>query len=371
MARKGLKLLVAGGGTGGHVLAGVAVADAWKKQPDASVLFVGAHGGIEEKLVPRAGYELQLLKLGSLNRVSLAKRLRTLVLLPLSLVKSCQILLREKPDAVLGVGGYASGPIVLCARVLSALGLIRAKTAILEQNSVPGMTNRLLGRVVDTVFCAFPGTEGNFPKQAAKQAVFLTGNPVRSAMRRFAPASADPFTVFIFGGSQGAAGINTLVINALPFLLSRQDLKGRLHFIHQTGENDFERVRAAHEKAGSSARVEKFIHDMADCYEKASLLICRSGSSTLSEVAAVGRASILVPFPFASDNHQEMNARTFSDREAAFLMLQGTSSGEELARRIRECFDNPEMLRQMEGLVAGFYRPDAAQDIVQELSRHA
>jgi UDP-N-acetylglucosamine--N-acetylmuramyl-(pentapeptide) pyrophosphoryl-undecaprenol N-acetylglucosamine transferase len=359
------KLLVAGGGTGGHVLAGVAVADTWKEKFGTPPLFVGASGGIEEKLVPRAGYPLELLKLGSLNRVSLKKRFRTMILLPFAFLRAFGILLREKPDAVLGVGGYASGPIVLAARILSRFKLIHARTAILEQNSIPGMTNRLLGRWVDTVFCAFPGTEGKFPAQQARGAVHLTGNPVRSQMQLFPSAPRNPFTIFIFGGSQGAAGINTLMIEALPFL---SDLGPKLRFIHQTGEGDYERVRAAYEKARVQARVEKFIHDMAACYQKSSLLICRAGSSTLSEVAAVGRAAILVPFPFAADNHQEMNARTFSEEGAALLMLQDQSSGEQLAKKIRECIDTPEMIDEMERLAADFHLPSAAHDIVEKLT---
>jgi UDP-N-acetylglucosamine--N-acetylmuramyl-(pentapeptide) pyrophosphoryl-undecaprenol N-acetylglucosamine transferase len=368
-----LKLIVAGGGTGGHVLAGVAVADAWKqewadKAREAHILFVGAQGGIEEKLVPRAGYKLELLRLGSLNRVSLATRLRTLALLPLSLIRSFQILLREKPDAVLGVGGYASGPIVLAARILRGLGLLHARTAILEQNSVPGMTNRLLGRWVDLVFCAFPGTEAAFPSQADRGTLHLTGNPVRSAMRRFPSATRNPFTVFIFGGSLGAQGINTLVIDALPYL---GELKGRIRLVHQTGEKDYERVRAAHEKAGTGARVERFINDMATVYGEASLLVCRSGASTLSEIAAVGRASILVPFPFASDNHQETNARIFVERGAAYLMIQSQSKGEDLARVIRENAADPARLEAMEKAVVALHRPDAVRDIVLALTRNA
>lgn len=360
------RLIVAGGGTGGHVLAGVAVADTWKARfgEDAEVSFVGAQGGIEEKLVPRAGYPLELLHLGSLNRVSLSQKLKTMLLLPLSLWKSAAILLSKKPDAVLGVGGYASGPFVLTARVFSMLGIGHARTAILEQNSVPGMTNRWLGRWVDQVFCAFPGTESQFPGRASS--VVLTGNPVRSSMKLFPPASREPFTIFVFGGSQGAAGINTLVIDALSCL---EDVKNRLRFVHQTGERDFDRVKSAHEKAGTSARVEKFIYDMPTVYQEASLLVCRSGSSTLAEIATVGRASILVPFPFASDNHQEKNARVFSDRGAAFFMPQAESKGEDLAKAIRDLMANPAKLEAIEKAVTTFHRPNAAIDIIGELSK--
>lgn len=356
------RLIVAGGGTGGHVLAGVAVADAWKEKfgTNSEILFVGARGGIEEKLVPRAGYPLVLLRLGSLNRVSFRQKLKTLILLPFSFLKSAWLLLQFKPDAVLGVGGYASGPLVLMARVLSSFRLISARTAILEQNSVPGLTNRLLGRFVNRVFCAFPGTEKRFPRGKS----VLTGNPVRSAIRPLASAKRDPFTIFIFGGSQGALGINTLILETLPLL---SDIQERLHFIHQTGEKDYDRVLAGYENAGIPARIDKFIHDMASAYEQASLVICRAGSSTLSEIAAVGRSAVLIPFPYAADNHQEVNARVVADAGAAQILIQGKSNGVDLARVIRKAYQEPQSLLRMEEAVRAFHRPDAAKDIVKSL----
>jgi UDP-N-acetylglucosamine--N-acetylmuramyl-(pentapeptide) pyrophosphoryl-undecaprenol N-acetylglucosamine transferase len=363
-------LVVAGGGTGGHVLAGVAVADAWKARhgKDAPVLFVGAQGGIEEKLVPRAGYPLELLQVGALNRVSLAKRLKTACQLPLSLARSFLILHRAKPQAVLGVGGYASGPLVLAARLVDfCFPWARIRTAILEQNSVPGLTNRWLGAWVHRVFVAFPGVEGRFRAGKAQ----VTGNPVRPAIRPRPAAPRTPFVVFIFGGSQGAMGINSLVIEALAHLTPVRD---RLRFIHQTGEKDFARVEAAHRAFTASgspaARVERFLHDMPECYAQASLLICRAGSSTLSELAAVGRASVLVPFPQASDNHQEKNARIFTDRGAGQLMIQGQATGADLARFILEALADPSRIDAMEREVAKFYRPDSAKEIVEALSPH-
>jgi len=352
-------LIVAGGGTGGHVLAGIAVADAWRAQFSGSrVVFVGAYGGLEEKLVPRAGYPLELLALGSLKRVSLKRRIKTLIQLPLSLLKSMSILLRERPDAVLGVGGYASGPLVLMARFLSPF--LEIRTAILEQNAVPGFTNRILGRFSHRVLSAFPGVEGRFPDGKVE----VTGNPVRSVMKPMSSASRSPFTIFIFGGSQGALGVNTLVLDALPFL---EDLKSRLKFIHQTGEADFERVKQGHEKARTQARVEKFIYEMPEAYAAASLLVCRAGSSTLAEVAAVRRAAVLVPFPYAADNHQEKNARIFEEKGAARVLVQFKSQGEDLAKMIREFVTNPERIATMENSVSEFYRPNAAQEIVTKL----
>ena len=356
-------LMVAGGGTGGHVFAGIAIADAWKQRlgSDVSIVFVGAEGRIEEKLVPRAGYPLRLLQLGSLKRVGWTRRLKTMIQLPWSLLRSAGWIIRFRPTAVIGVGGFASGPLVLMARILRAVGLAHAKTAILEQNSVPGFTNRVLGRWVDFVFCSFPGTERQF--QNAR--ILITGNPVRSVMTRLAPAPREPFVIFIFGGSQGALGINSLVLEALPLL---QDLKPRLRWIHQTGEVDFDRVAEGHRQAGSQARVEKFIYEMPEAYAQSSLLICRSGSSTLAEIAAVGRAAVLVPLPTAADNHQETNARVFSDAGAAFLLKQGVGAGLQLAAIIRQAVLDSSQVDRMEQAVIAFYRPDAARLIVETLN---
>ena len=357
--------MIAGGGTGGHVLAGVAVADAWKRKfgDSAEIRFVGARGGIEERLVPRAGYPLELLNLGSLNRVSATRRMRTLAQLPLSFIHSAAILIRAKPSAVLGVGGYASGPLVLMAKFLRVFGICRARTAILEQNSIPGMTNRILGRFVDQVFSAFPGTEAYFTGRKSE----VTGNPIRAAIEELSTARSGKtsFTVFIFGGSQGAKGINTLVLDSLSGLKMRMK---ELTIVHQTGENDYERVREGYVKAGIQARVEKFIYEMPEMYSNSTLIICRSGSSTLSEIAAVGRASILIPFPQASDNHQENNARVFSDAGAAVLLLQGQTQGEDLAKAIFDFLDHPEKLRTAETRVREFHHPKAAERIVAALS---
>ncbi len=360
-------LIVAGGGTGGHVLAGVAVADSWKAKygDQANIVFVGARGGIEERLVPRAGYKLELLDLGSLNRVSLTRKLKTFFQLPLCFIKSAKIVMGARPDAVLGVGGYASGPLVLTARMLGMLGFTRARTAILEQNSIPGMTNKILGRFVHEVFSAFPGTEAHFAGQRTR----VTGNPIRAAIESMssqnqgAPVSGR-FTVFIFGGSQGAMGINTLVLQALSFLKARI---GEIQLIHQTGERDYERVRDGYAQAGVQARVEKFIYEMPETYAASSLIICRAGSSTLSEIAAVGRASILIPFPQASDNHQEHNARVFSDAGAALLLIQDESKGEDLARAIFDLLDHPEKRRAMEVRVRDFHQAKAADRIAKDL----
>jgi UDP-N-acetylglucosamine--N-acetylmuramyl-(pentapeptide) pyrophosphoryl-undecaprenol N-acetylglucosamine transferase len=354
-------LVVTGGGTGGHIFAGIAIADEWKKlYPRSRILFVGARGGIEERLVPKAGYPLALVRLGSLKGVSTVKRLKTLFQIPLALMTATGILIRERPSAVVGVGGYASGPVVLIARLIGWAWGVR--TAILEQNAVPGFTNRILGRFSHSVFCAFPGIENRF--QVKKTAV--TGNPVRDTMTPFVSATRDPFTLFIFGGSQGAVGINSLVLDSLEYL---KDLFPKLNFIHQTGERDFDRVSLGYRKAGVAARVEKFITDMPECYRQASLVVCRAGSSTLSELAAVHRAAILVPFPFASDNHQEKNARLFVESGAAELMIQAKTNGKTLADKIRDLVLDPGKLADMENKIAQFHPGNAPGKIVSLLSR--
>ncbi len=358
------RLLIAGGGTGGHVLAGIAVAEAWLKQNDSEakknshVLFVGAAGGIEEKLVPRAGFTLKVLSIGSLNRVTWFQKLKTSVQLPFSFLKAFWILITFRPQIVLGVGGYSSGPVVLLAKVLESFFLLRTQVGILEQNAVPGMTNKILSRFSDIILTAFPGTEAQFPNKR----VVVTGNPIRSSIQYMPPAKREPFTVFVFGGSQGAMGINTLVLASLNHL---SDLSSKLRFIHQTGEKDYDRVVQGYQKSPIQARIEKFIYDMPTAYSESSLLICRAGSSTLSEISAVGRASVLVPLPTAADNHQEKNARIFSEKGAAFVLLQQATTGEKLANLIRELILNPEKLTQMEVKVRELNRPEAAKDVLK------
>ena len=358
------KLIITGGGTGGHVLPGVAVADQWKKKfgKEAIVLFVGAHGGLEEKLVPKAGYPLELLSIGSLKGAGIMKKLRTLFQLPFSILRSWVIIGRVKPDVVIGVGGYASGPFLLAAAFVRPF--YGYTTAILEFNAIPGFTNRLLGRLVQKIFLAFDSQGTGF----SSSKLLVTGTPVRSNLMPLAPARVNPLTIFIFGGSQGALGVNTLVIGALDHLGSVfPDWKNQLRFIHQTGEKDFDRVSEAYRKAGAPARVEKFIHDMASAYAEASLLICRAGASTLSEIATVRRAAILVPLPTAADNHQYKNAELFSRKNAAILLSQKETSSETMARRIADLALNPGQIHDLERNVQQFHRPAAAQTVVDAL----
>lgn len=352
-------LVVAGGGTGGHVLAGIAIADAWAAKHGTKPLFIGAVGGLETRLVPQAGYPLELLSLGSLKGVDWGRRIKTLVQLPIALTVSLLILMRERPAAVVGVGGYASGPVVLVARLFGWLWGV--KTAILEQNAIPGFTNRILARLAHRIFTAFPGTLSRFPAGR----VTVTGNPTRSSIQHSARPPGNTFTVFIFGGSQGAVGINTLMIDSLAHLAHLRD---RIHFIHQTGEQDFDRVANAYAKAGFRAKIEQFIVDMQSAYSQSSLVVCRAGSSTISELAAAGRAAVFIPFPFASDNHQEANARILVDAGAALLLRQKETSGADIAGIIRTLVDNPGRIAALEAAISLFHRPLAASTVVDLLT---
>jgi len=361
------RLLVAGGGTGGHILAGVAIADEWMRQhreagitdagnTDARVLFVGAEQGLEVRLVPKNGYPLETLKIGALNKVDLKTRLLTLLQLPLSFLKALLILVRFRPDAVIGVGGYASGPVVMLARMLSPLFGIR--TAIIEQNSVAGFTNRLLGRFVHHVFCAFAGGT----RQFSEKKVLVTGNPIRSHLKKLPPSIRDPFTLFVFGGSQGAMGINTLVLESLPFLKDQG-----IRIIHQAGVKDYERVKAGYDRAGFPARIERFIDDMGSCYAEASLVVCRAGASSMTELASVGRAPVFIPLPTAADNHQEVNARLFEKDHAAWVVPQGRLTGKEFAEFVTGLRSDPAKITEVETRIQKFYRADSAGVIVKTL----
>ncbi|MBI4925622.1 MAG: undecaprenyldiphospho-muramoylpentapeptide beta-N-acetylglucosaminyltransferase [Bdellovibrio sp.] len=352
-------LLIAGGGTGGHAFAGLAVAHAWKEKfPDSKVIFVGAKGGIEEKTFTRKDIVLYFLQIGPLVDVGIIKKLKTFLLLPWALLVSLWILCKFRPQAILGVGGYCSGPVVLMAALISFFW--RGKTALLEQNAVSGFTNKTLGRIVDIVFVAFP----ELAEQFSGKRVFVTGNPIRSEFRLLKQAVREPFVIFVFGGSQGAMGLNTLILESMPYLT---DLFPKLSIIHQTGEKDYERIYKAYKNFNVSVRVEKFIFNMLECYEKASLVICRSGSSTLSELAAVGRASVLVPWPYHTDQQQLKNAKIFEAKGAAIIMEQLKTTEKDIAQKIRQLMFNYELLEKMEQAVQEFCHPGAQKNIVDHL----
>jgi UDP-N-acetylglucosamine--N-acetylmuramyl-(pentapeptide) pyrophosphoryl-undecaprenol N-acetylglucosamine transferase len=347
-------VLIAAGGTGGHIFPGVAIAREFRQRHSSTaILFVGTSRGLESKIVPREGFDLELMRVGALKGVSLARRLASLVGLPMSFVRALQILRRFKPDVVVGVGGYASGPVLLMA------ALAGRPTLIVEPNAMPGLTNRVLARFVDAAALSFEESLPNFRGRG-----HVTGNPVRGRFAELAKkVRGERLHVLVFGGSQGSRAINQAMVGALPLLKS---MKGAFEITHQTGEPDFEMVSEGYIQAGfEHADVRPFIHDMAAQFELADLLICRSGATTAAEVAAAGKAAIFVPFPQATDDHQRKNAEAFVRAGAARMIVQSELTPQRLAGELMDLSEHPDEIDRMEEASRKLGRPDAAQRTVE------
>ncbi|HEX7127984.1 MAG TPA: undecaprenyldiphospho-muramoylpentapeptide beta-N-acetylglucosaminyltransferase [Thermodesulfobacteriota bacterium] len=360
-----MRLLVAGGGTGGHLFPGLAVAEAFlARTPGGEVRFVGTRRGIEARAVPRAGFPVEFIEVGTLKGQGVAGLARTLLGLPAALLAAARIVRRERPDLVLGVGGYASGPVV------AAAALLGRPTAIMEQNAVPGLTNRWLGRLVDRVFTTFEPPSGSAAFPPAK--VVRTGNPIRRAFRSVPPRDASEdgrLHLLVFGGSAGARRINEAMLGALAGLDRFGD---RLAIVHQTGESSRAAVEAGYRAAGwgpDRADVRAFIDDMAAQYAWADLLVCRAGASTVAELTAVGRPAILVPYPFAADDHQEANARALVTAGAAVRIRDAELTGERLAAEVGRLLDDPGRRAEMAAAAGRLGEPAAADRVVDELMR--
>ena len=349
-----IRVVIAGGGTGGHLFPGIAVArELLRRHPDTRITFAGTARGIESRVVPREGFELDLLRSAGLKGTSIAARIRGLLLLPLSALDAWAILSRRSPDLVIGVGGYSSGPVVLFA------ALRRIPTLLLEQNAVPGLTNRLLARAVSAAAVTFESTAGYFGRRA-----IVAGNPVRpeflSQPDRHAPRAAGPPRILIFGGSQGAHAINVAMVEAAPQLAVHP---GGLAITHQTGERDLELVRNGYQRAGLEARVEPFLFAMDREINAADLVVCRAGATTIAELTAAGRPSVLVPLPTAADDHQRKNAEVLAAAGAAEVVEQKNLTGALLAERISELTADARQLGAMAAAARRLARPDAARVI--------
>jgi UDP-N-acetylglucosamine--N-acetylmuramyl-(pentapeptide) pyrophosphoryl-undecaprenol N-acetylglucosamine transferase len=354
---KPLRVLIAGGGTGGHLYPGVAVArEIQRRRPDAMVTFAGTARGIEARVIPREGFQLDVLRSAGLKATSIAARLRGLGLLPVSGADAWRILSRRTPDVVIGVGGYSSGPVVLAAAIRGI------PTLLLEQNAVPGFTNRTLARFVSAAAVTFDETVAFFRGKG-----FVAGNPVRpeffeAEAARSAPA--DRPRLLIFGGSQGAHAINMAMVEAAPRLAA--DAR-RLAITHQTGERDLERVREAYRAAGLDARVEAFLFEMDREVKAADLVVCRAGATTIAELTAAGRPAVLIPLPTAADDHQRKNAEVLAKAGAAELLPQAGLTGEVLASRVLALAGDEARREEMARAARTFARPDAAKVIVDKV----
>jgi len=354
-SRGGLGMVIAGGGTGGHLFPGIAVAEEFlRRDPGNRILFIGTERGLEKRILSGMGLPLKTIPVEGLKGRGPARAAGALGKIPAGLFASFRILHEFRPAIVLGVGGYASGPAVLAARIMGTA------TAIAEQNAFPGLTNRMLGRFADRIFLSFAASRRWFPARRTQ----VTGNPIRAAFLEERPPEEknDPrFTVLIFGGSQGAHAINRFVGEALDGL---RHLKDRLRFIHQAGEKDREVVAAAYREGNFAAEVSPFIMDMAAAYRAADLLICRAGATSIAEITASGKAAILIPFPFAVNDHQTKNAEILARAGAVEMIAEKDLSGELLASAIERLSRNPEAVRNMETAASALGNRRAAEEIV-------
>jgi UDP-N-acetylglucosamine--N-acetylmuramyl-(pentapeptide) pyrophosphoryl-undecaprenol N-acetylglucosamine transferase len=354
-------VIIAGGGTGGHIYPAVAIARAIEKlHPELEVHFVGAEGGMEEKIIPREKFPLHTVPIGKLHHsAGLMTRIKTVVKMPFAFARAVSILRRLDPVAVLGVGGFASGPILFVA------SLFGYRTLIWEPNAFPGMANRLLARMVSECLLVFEDA-GRFLR--AKR-VTKSGLPVRATMAPH-PRSADesrPLRVLVFGGSQGARAINNVVAESLTS--GGDGLKG-VEFVHQTGSLDYRRIHDAYAAATNSAanvQVFEYLHDMDARYAWADLVICRSGASTVAEICACEKAAVFIPLPTAADNHQQKNAEVLAKADAAIMVLQKDFNADSFQAIISRFRDNRSLLGQIEANVRRFQFPNAAEKIVERL----
>ncbi len=351
-----MRVLIVGGGTGGHLFPAIALAEAFKKKDrENQVEFVTTERALDAQILGGRGFSFKTLKVEGIKGKGMTGKLRSLVQLPRAFSRSLNIIREYGPEMVLGVGGYVSGPLVLAAWYKGIPCVIQ------EQNSIPGVTNRLLGRVVDRVFGAFKENEAYFPKRKLR----ITGNPIRQELHQVADrriSFSGPLTLLILGGSQGARRINQWVRDSLDGLLS---LKKDLNFIHQTGKNDEEEMALAYQEKGFKHRVTAFIADMVRAYEEADMIIGRAGAMTLTEITALGKPSLLIPFPFAANNHQEHNARSLVKAGAAEMILEKDLRPGLLADRIGDWLAHREQLIAMGNKARALGRWQAAEEIVE------
>ncbi len=358
-----IRLIIAGGGTGGHLFPAVAIAQEFMaKDPENKVIFVSTGNPFELSVLDKAGFMLEKITAEGIKGRGLLRQLRSMWKIPMGIFESMRIIKNFKPDLVMGVGSYAAGPVAIGA------WLMRKKLILHEQNILPGITNRILSRFADRIYVSFKNTKANFNPGK----VLYTGNPLRKEFIQKAKDKKDnntatsakdyTFTVLILGGSQGAHSINEAVINAIEYLRGKHNF----YFIHQTGKRDEAVVKKAYKDQGISCMVKSFFDDMPEQYQMADLIICRAGATTVAELAAVGKGVIFIPFPFAADNHQVLNARTFTETGAAEIILQKDLTGQMLAERIEYYASNKKALEVMAARAKSLGKPDAAKVIVED-----
>lgn len=352
-----MKLIIAGGGTGGHLFPALAIARAVKAEdPNSSILFVGTRHGIEARIIPETEFPIHFITARGIRRTGVASTLLAIGEIPFGVMQSIRVIREFRPSLVLGVGGYASGP------TLAAALLARIPTAIQEQNSIMGTTNKFLMRFADRVFISWEKTDPVPPGEKT----ILAGNPIREDLLDLPlrPKSGDRLNILIFGGSRGARSINLAVTQNLDLLLP---IAGTISLLHQTGYGAADEVKESYHKAGMAADVREFINDMAQAYAWADLVVCRSGASSVAELTALGKPAILIPYPYAIGDHQTRNAVLLETAGAARILRDQDLKNGRLTREIRSIIEKPDLLDEMAERSRKLGRPEAARIIARAL----
>jgi UDP-N-acetylglucosamine--N-acetylmuramyl-(pentapeptide) pyrophosphoryl-undecaprenol N-acetylglucosamine transferase len=359
----GFRIVFAGGGTGGHLFPGIAIAEAFASRAAGTrILFVSSGRPIEERVLSKTGFEIAVIRVEGIKGKSLWSKLKSAMILPAGLAESIGLLWRFRPDVVLGLGGYSAGPVILAA------WLLRLPRAICEQNQVPGVTNRILSYFSHRIYVSYKGMDLKAPAEKIR----VLGNPVRKEIveklrghGKDGRGGEKAFTVLILGGSQGAHGLNMAVTDALGHLADPQTYR----FIHQTGAADESIVARSYDEKKTAHTTAAFFDDMASLYQEADLIICRAGATTIAELAIAGGVVIFVPFPHAADNHQVFNAKPLVDEGAAEMILESDLNGKVLAERIEFYARHPAVRARMKEKIREFGHPDAAERIVDDICR--
>jgi UDP-N-acetylglucosamine--N-acetylmuramyl-(pentapeptide) pyrophosphoryl-undecaprenol N-acetylglucosamine transferase len=353
-----MRIVIAGGGTGGHIFPAIALAEAFSRQdPETKILFVGTQNALEISTLSRRRFHHMSIATTGLKGRSFFRQVQSLLRLPKGFFQAVGIIRRFDPDIVVGVGGYSSGPVALAGKLLGK------RVVIQEQNVIPGFTNRLLGWISDRIFLSFPDKFRLFKRSKT----VVTGNPVREEIlvRKREYGRQSLFNLLIVGGSQGAHAINLAVIEALGHLKTPE----RIIFTHQTGANDLDWVESAYRRHEISADVRPFFEDMGQAYANADLVVCRAGATTVAELTALAKPAIYIPFPYAVHNHQELNARYVTEASGGEMLLEKDLNGKVLADKINKYLFDPVELEKMSVRARSLGKPGAAQAVTNECRR--
>lgn len=362
---KGYNIVLAAGGTGGHLFPAIAIADAIMEiSPESRCLFIASGKDLEKRIISSSGYDMDTISISGIAGLGIFKKIKALTKLPIAVLKSAFILKKFGADVVIGMGSYTAGPVLMAAK------LIGVKTAIHEQNRRPGITNKMMSGRVGRVYSSF---EDTFAPIDSEKNRYL-GNPVRKDIVSFSDSETaldrqdtSNFKILVLGGSQGSRSVNRAVSGAVEILSKNYSVSEKIEFVHQTGQNDLEDVKTAYENSGIKAEVQAFYKDMAQLYSWADLLICRAGASTVAEITVMGKPAIFIPFPAAAGGHQSENAEALEEAGAAIVLEEKDLSPLLLAEKISKLMACPEKIKEMGNISRSFGKPEAAKEIANDI----